>query len=165
MTLLLLWGQTRVDRPLSQASGAAAIANDRAAGAARETPNPVTPRLLALALSAVVASIVPVYPASCEAADGFERSVTRRASRDEGDVTGSREQGPVSPPAVSLRRWPNCCTYLQRFHQIAIARSTVHRLLGKHGLGRLPANQNIRLAGSAGSDTRSRSQGIACKSM
>ena len=31
--------------------------------------------------------------------------------------------------------------YLKRFHQVAIARSTVHRLLGKHGLGRLPANQ------------------------
>jgi transposase InsO family protein len=34
--------------------------------------------------------------------------------------------------------------YLKRFHQIAIARSTVHRLLDKHGLGRLPANQKHR---------------------
>jgi transposase InsO family protein len=34
--------------------------------------------------------------------------------------------------------------YLRRFHQVAIARSTVHRLLGKHGLGRLPANQKHR---------------------
>ena len=34
--------------------------------------------------------------------------------------------------------------YLQRFHQVAVARSTVHRLLGKHGLGRLPANQKHR---------------------
>jgi transposase InsO family protein len=31
--------------------------------------------------------------------------------------------------------------YLQRFHQVAIARSSVHRILGKHGMGRLPANQ------------------------
>jgi transposase len=34
--------------------------------------------------------------------------------------------------------------YLRRFHQVAIARSTVHRLLGKHGVGRLPANQKHR---------------------
>ncbi len=31
--------------------------------------------------------------------------------------------------------------YLQRFHHIEIARSTVHRLLVKHDMGRLPANQ------------------------
>lgn len=37
--------------------------------------------------------------------------------------------------------------YLRRFHQIAIARSTVHCLLGKHGLGRLPANQKYRERG------------------
>ena len=30
--------------------------------------------------------------------------------------------------------------YLRRFHHINVARSTVHRLLGKHGVGRLPAN-------------------------
>jgi transposase len=34
--------------------------------------------------------------------------------------------------------------YLKRFHQIAIARSTVHRLLGQQGMGRLPANQKHR---------------------
>ena len=34
--------------------------------------------------------------------------------------------------------------YLRRFHQVSVARSTVHRLLGKHGLGRLPANQKHR---------------------
>src|SRR6188768_408629 len=37
--------------------------------------------------------------------------------------------------------------YLRRFHQVAVARSTVHRLLGKHGLGRLPANQKHRAHG------------------
>jgi transposase InsO family protein len=31
--------------------------------------------------------------------------------------------------------------YLQRFHQVEIARSTVHRILVKNGMGRLPANQ------------------------
>jgi transposase InsO family protein len=31
--------------------------------------------------------------------------------------------------------------YLQRFHEIKIARSTVHRILQNHGMGRLPANQ------------------------
>jgi transposase len=34
--------------------------------------------------------------------------------------------------------------YLKRFHQGTIARSSVHRLLGKHGMGRLPANQKHR---------------------
>src|SRR5262245_27841543 len=31
--------------------------------------------------------------------------------------------------------------YLRRFHQVTIARSSVHRILGKHGMSRLPANQ------------------------
>jgi transposase InsO family protein len=31
--------------------------------------------------------------------------------------------------------------YLHRFHQILIARSTVHRVLTRHGMKRLPANQ------------------------
>jgi len=34
--------------------------------------------------------------------------------------------------------------YLRRFHQTAVARSTVHRLLIHHGLRRLPANQKYR---------------------
>jgi transposase len=34
--------------------------------------------------------------------------------------------------------------YLKRFHQVSIARSSVHRLLGQHGMGRLPANQKHR---------------------
>jgi transposase InsO family protein len=34
--------------------------------------------------------------------------------------------------------------YLKRFHQVAVAPSSVHRLLGKHGLSRLPANQKHR---------------------
>lgn len=32
--------------------------------------------------------------------------------------------------------------YLRRFHQIAVARSTVYRLLGKHGLGRLDTDES-----------------------
>jgi transposase len=31
--------------------------------------------------------------------------------------------------------------YLQRFHRIAIAVSSVHRILHRHGMNRLPANQ------------------------
>jgi transposase InsO family protein len=34
--------------------------------------------------------------------------------------------------------------YLKRFHQLAVARSTVHRLLQAHGMNRLPANQKHR---------------------
>ena len=34
--------------------------------------------------------------------------------------------------------------YLHRFHQLSIAPSSVHRLLGKHGMSRLPANQKYR---------------------
>jgi hypothetical protein len=31
--------------------------------------------------------------------------------------------------------------YLRRFHQLSVARSTVHCTLGRHGWHRLPANQ------------------------
>lgn len=34
--------------------------------------------------------------------------------------------------------------YLKRFHQVAVATSTVHRLPGPHGMDRLPANQKHR---------------------
>jgi transposase InsO family protein len=34
--------------------------------------------------------------------------------------------------------------YLKRFHQITLACSTVHRILGQHGMNRLPANQKHR---------------------
>ena len=34
--------------------------------------------------------------------------------------------------------------YLKRFHQLSIARSSVHRILGTHGMSRLPANQKHR---------------------
>jgi transposase InsO family protein len=34
--------------------------------------------------------------------------------------------------------------YLKRFHQVAIATATVHRVLERNGLGRLPANQKHR---------------------
>jgi transposase InsO family protein len=35
-------------------------------------------------------------------------------------------------------------SYLRRFHQLSVARSSVHRILRRHGLGRLPANQKHR---------------------
>ena len=34
--------------------------------------------------------------------------------------------------------------YLKRFHQVSVARSSVHRILGKHGMNLLPANQKHR---------------------
>jgi transposase InsO family protein len=34
--------------------------------------------------------------------------------------------------------------YLKRFHQVSVARSSVHRILGTHGMNRLPANQKHR---------------------
>src|SRR5262252_4710662 len=34
--------------------------------------------------------------------------------------------------------------YLRRFHAVSIATSSVHRILGKHGMSRLPANQKHR---------------------
>jgi transposase len=34
--------------------------------------------------------------------------------------------------------------YLKRFHQLSVATSSVHRILGKHGMNRLPANQKHR---------------------
>ena len=34
--------------------------------------------------------------------------------------------------------------YLERFHRVAIAASSVHRILARHGLNRLPANQKHR---------------------
>jgi transposase InsO family protein len=34
--------------------------------------------------------------------------------------------------------------YLKRFHGVAVAPSSVHRILGKHGMQRLPANQKHR---------------------
>ena len=34
--------------------------------------------------------------------------------------------------------------YLRRFHHVSIATSSVHRILGRHGMNRLPANQKHR---------------------
>jgi hypothetical protein len=34
--------------------------------------------------------------------------------------------------------------YLKRFHGVGIAASSVHRILGRHGMNRLPANQKHR---------------------
>jgi hypothetical protein len=34
--------------------------------------------------------------------------------------------------------------YLKRFYQLTVARSSVHRILGAHGMNRLPANQKHR---------------------
>jgi hypothetical protein len=34
--------------------------------------------------------------------------------------------------------------YIRCFHQVTIARSSVHRVLGKHGMNRLPSNQKYQ---------------------
>ena len=54
--------------------------------------------------------------------------------------------------------------YLKRFHQVAIARSSVHRILGKHGMQRLPANQKHRPHKQRWQRYESRSLVITCKS-
>lgn len=36
--------------------------------------------------------------------------------------------------------------YLKRFHSLSIACASVHRILRKHGMNRLPANQKYRLS-------------------
>ena len=51
--------------------------------------------------------------------------------------------------------------YLRRFHQVSVARSTVHRLLGTHGMARLPPIRSIGRTGYDGNAMRSRSRGIA----
>ena len=38
-------------------------------------------------------------------------------------------------------------SYVQRFHHLVVARSTVHRILIHHGMNRLPANQKRRPTG------------------
>jgi transposase InsO family protein len=67
------------------------------------------------------------------------RPAARGAPLTARDKGGGRQQGSVSARALPLRAG-RIADYLKRFHQIALARPTVHRLLGKHG-GRLPANQ------------------------
>jgi transposase len=34
--------------------------------------------------------------------------------------------------------------YLKRFHRVALATATVHRILGRHGMNRQPANQKYQ---------------------
>ena len=53
--------------------------------------------------------------------------------------------------------------YLKRFHQLTIARSTVHRILTRRGLQRLRRIKSIARTGSGGSATKSRSLGIGCR--
>ena len=55
--------------------------------------------------------------------------------------------------------------YLQRFHRITIAVSSVHRILQRHGLNRLPANQKYRPHGKRWHAMRSHSLATDCSSM
>jgi transposase len=54
--------------------------------------------------------------------------------------------------------------YLKRFHQVAIAQSSVHRILSKHGMNRLPANQKHRPHKQRWQRYGSLSQATACRS-
>jgi hypothetical protein len=53
--------------------------------------------------------------------------------------------------------------YLKRFHELSIAGSSVHRILQRHQLHRLPANQKHRPHGKRWNATRSPSQGTGCR--
>ena len=55
--------------------------------------------------------------------------------------------------------------YLRRFHGTSRAVSTVHRLLGQHGMSRLRRTRSIARTRSAGTGTRSRSQATASRWM
>jgi transposase len=52
--------------------------------------------------------------------------------------------------------------YLKRFHEMSVARSSVHRILGRHGMHRLPANQKHQPHRKRWSGTRSRSPATDC---
>ena len=45
---------------------------------------------------------------------------------------------------VGYRTVDMIADYLRRFHAVTIATSSVHRILGRHGMSRLPANQKHR---------------------
>jgi transposase len=53
--------------------------------------------------------------------------------------------------------------YLQRFHEVRIACSSVHRILGKHGLSRLPANQKHQPHQKRWRRYEKPSRGTACR--
>jgi hypothetical protein len=53
--------------------------------------------------------------------------------------------------------------YLKRFHQLTVARSTIHRILICYGVNRLPANQKRRPMNRLGSGTRNHNPDTACK--
>jgi transposase len=56
-------------------------------------------------------------------------------------------------------------SYLDRFHGIAIARSSTHRILKRHGMHRLPATKSISRMGSLGSAMRNHNPVTDCSSM
>jgi len=52
--------------------------------------------------------------------------------------------GPWTAPKASTDESPLTAACLQRFHHLTVARSTVHRILIRYGMNRLPANQKRR---------------------
>ena len=53
--------------------------------------------------------------------------------------------------------------YLQRFHQASVARSSVHRILGKHGMTDCRRTRSTGRTNNGGSAMRGPSLGIACR--
>jgi transposase InsO family protein len=80
---------------------------------------------------------------------GLLRPPTGTAAFPPGDVRGRS-----FPRFIYLRQRYHfgpgrIAAYLRRFHQVAIATSTVHRVLIRHGMNRLPANEKRRPIGRA----------------
>jgi len=55
-------------------------------------------------------------------------------------------------------------SYLHRFHNMDVARSTVHRILIRYGMNRLPANQKRQSTGRPWNRYESHSPDTVCKS-
>ena len=63
-------------------------------------------------------------------------------SREPRRATSSARFCICGRPIISVRG--GLRDYLKRFHRVSVATSTVHRILGRHGMQRLPANQKHR---------------------
>jgi hypothetical protein len=76
----------------------------------------------------------------CTWGGGIVRSPAPAASIAAGD--GSRHLSKILYLRQTYHFGPGkIADYLKRFHPVAVARSSVHRILGRHGMNRLPANQ------------------------
>src|SRR5262245_28035242 len=100
-------------------------------------------------------------PATWRAPAGISGSHAKRSTSGTSAITSTVRSGWPTGPALRIirreprlqRSWANrvsgqpyhfgpgkIADYLKRFHDLSIATATVHRILGKHGMNRLPAN-------------------------